>query len=139
MTHRMPRDDGDDDPAQSPAPRPRGRVVPMQPPDEEPPEIPITVGGVQFGTVYPQELTARAQMDLERIYRSPTPSFDMLDWCVRYGGVDNTRRDANGKTDRDILEDTLADMPIGAVLDLVLGTQTALGQAMTVPKRSRRP
>lgn len=125
MTYsRMPRDDGDDDQVQGP--RRAGRVVPMQPPEHEPTLIAITVGGVQFGTIYPQELRARAQIDLERVMRSATPTLDMLAWCERYAGVD--------RADLPELEDALAEMPLGAVVEFAVGIQQALGQAMQVPK-----
>lgn len=133
--YAFPRDDQEE----LPATRSRGRVVPIQPPQpqEEEPALDIIVNGVVFGTVYPRQLKAKAQIALERC----RTALSLLTWCQVYGGVDNTdasRDERNGKTDLDRLEDDLGEMEIGALLDLILEIGTTLGEAMQLPKRKAR-
>lgn len=114
----------------------RGRRVPEPPADDEP-SITIRVNGVVFGVVYPRLLTARAQIDLERA----TGALGLLRWCATHAGVDHsdaTRDPATGLTDLDRLEEELAEMPLQAVMDLIVAIGEALREGVEVPKRSGR-
>lgn len=115
---------------------PRGRVVPAQPADGQL-LIDIRVNGVVFGTIEPTQLKARAQLDLERV----RGGLDLLRWCEKYGGVDNSdesRDDETALTDLGRLEEALADMPLQAIVDLAQSISAALGEAMQIPKRNGR-
>jgi hypothetical protein len=122
---RFERDDGDD--------QPRGRVVPLQP---EPSAllIDIRVGGVTFGTIDPLTLKARAQLDLERA----RGALDLLRWCQTHAGGSGERGADGEPSELDRLEEELAEMPLSAVMDLIVSISGALGEAVQIPKRSGR-
>lgn len=111
--------------------RPRGRVVPM----EQTTLIDIRVNGVAFGTIDPSRLKARAQIDLER----SRGALDLLRWCRDHGGVSDQRGPNGEPSELEQLEDELGDMPLQAIMDLIVSISEALGASVEIPKvRPRR-
>lgn len=115
----MPRDDGEDIPA---GPRRLGRVVS----EVQPVYVDIVVNGVVFGTIEPTKLKARAQIDLERA----KGALDLLKWCQVHGGIPEAELPA--------LEDELGEMPLQAIMDLIVEISQALGAAVEIPKAKGR-
>lgn len=104
-------------------PRRLGRVAPAP----TPVEIDIVVNGVVFGTVVPDTLKAKAQIDLERA----KGALDLLRWCQTHGGISSA--------DLPALEVELGEMPLQAIMDLIVEISAALSQAVEIPKsRGRR-
>lgn len=118
---RFERDDQEEIPGTA-GPRRLGRVVPAP----EPTLIDIIVGGVVFATIDPTRLKAKAQIDLERA----RGALDLLKWCQNHGGVAADELAA--------LEAELGEMPLQAIMDLIVQISTALGGAVQIPKQSGR-
>ncbi len=128
----FPRDNGDDD---APRERERGRAVPRIVEHEPSPMlIDIRVNGVVFGTVDPEQLKARAMMDLERCQGT----YDLLRWCKTHAGVSDKRGPNDEPSELDRLAEELAEMPLRAIRELAQSIGGALKDAVDVPKRSSR-
>lgn len=99
---------------------PRGRAVLEY--DAPQGIIEIRVNGVCFGTLDPETLKARAQMDLEKVQGA----YDLLRWCETHAGVAGEQRAE--------LERQLGEMPLRAIFELAQSIAQAMAQILRVPK-----
>lgn len=135
----LPRDGGDPETPDIHLARPerqrsRGRTVP-DPKRESDTLVDIVVGGVVAGTVNTRTLKARAQFDLEDGINSPMPARALLTWLTTYAGI----------SERELpqIKEELAELEVGAIIDLFLEISQAIGRGMRLPnaspRASRRP
>ncbi len=90
-------------------------------------DIVLRVGETQIGVINVRDIRARAQLDLEATLSSATPVNDLIAWLVRYASVDaETARTA------------IADMPLSAIMDLILDIQEALAQGLLLSKKLKK-
>lgn len=97
----------------------RGRAVPPRARKL----VQIVVNEVVLGEVDADELTAGAQFDLEDC----ASAHDLIRWLVQYAGGNEKEAIA-----------ALRPMKAQALIDLIVEASTAIGQAISVPKRSAR-
>ncbi len=99
--------------------RQRGRAVPPRARKL----VQIVVNDVVLGEVDADELTAGAQFDLEDC----ASAHDLIRWLVQYAGGNEKEAIA-----------ALRPMKAQALIDLIVEASTAIGQAISVPKRNAR-
>lgn len=116
---RLPRD-GDEELEEAAEPRrERGRRVA----ERTRAEIEIIVDGEHLGTVYPNELTAEAQFQLEEM----TKAVQLIDWLANHAGAN-----------RDKARQAIGGMPIARLFDVASAISETIAEAVEVPKAKRR-